>query len=232
MAVLTGNRRLSVVPFGPDDYDAFNPAIRGDNISPGPQYSTPDGDNSSHVSQNDDKIITYDGREVDPSDHLPPDTYAPEPAKKGPKYGGQGPEESSMRSRSRGPPSTGRRQLRQAGRPQSMSAATPVYIHSHSDPSIPVTMSRNRLQKKANRMSGAPPIDPYQDNFQARGPPPRSHMSSFSDESYAPGYRGNGGPPVSFKQPMVGGATNTDAWALLDEMKNIDLGVGRSRRKR
>ena len=54
----------------------------------------------------------------------------------------------------------------------------------------------------------------------------------------SPGYRGTSGPPpIPAKLPMTmngapppqpGGA---DAWALLEEMKNIDLGSGRARRR-
>ncbi|PYI19451.1 hypothetical protein BO99DRAFT_360003 [Aspergillus violaceofuscus CBS 115571] len=56
-------RGVSPTPFSPDSYDALNP-----NASMGP-------------------IIGDDGREIDPSDHLPTDTWAPEPERKTKKPG-------------------------------------------------------------------------------------------------------------------------------------------------
>jgi hypothetical protein len=222
-------RRLSGVPFGPDDYEAFNPSVRADSISPGPQYSTPDGDRIIPRSS-DDKIITYDGREVDPSDHLPPDTYAPEPEKKGSKAASEMPEQ-------RRPPTT-RRQLRMQGRPHSISTG-PVYMTS--DPIIDPTMTvgRNRLQKKSARASVAisssgvhpsplAPVSPYAENSFLPRPLPRATTVDFTSENYGGAYRG---PPIPAKLPVPTGDAEGDAWALLEEMKSIDLGVGRGRRR-
>ncbi|KAG7113292.1 hypothetical protein HYQ45_016891 [Verticillium longisporum] len=59
-------RRLSGVPFGPDSYDLLNPSLSG---------------GKETLADPDAKIITHDGREIDPSDHLPMDTWAPEGGK-------------------------------------------------------------------------------------------------------------------------------------------------------
>ncbi|KAK8139545.1 hypothetical protein PG984_000668 [Apiospora sp. TS-2023a] len=68
------HRRLSGVPFGPDSYDELNPSVNPANDPNSSEYTNAYG-----------KIVTSDGREVDPSDHLPMDTWAPEPEPKGPK---------------------------------------------------------------------------------------------------------------------------------------------------
>lgn len=76
-------------PFSPDSYDALNPhASRPpDNRDLSPAYETPSQANQALVRSEserdpDQPIIGDDGREIDPSDHLPTDTWAPEPERK------------------------------------------------------------------------------------------------------------------------------------------------------
>jgi hypothetical protein len=254
-------RRLSGVPFGPDAYDALNPHVSTaapttqlhtvvKSVSPARPGQLPDPEAST-------KIIMHDGREVDPSDHLPETSWAPEPETRAPKQ----PETS----RGRTMPNAGPRPLRQAGRPQSMSvgnaASSPMHPNSGlPDGSSPVTTpGRNRLQKKSNRNSAAAPqssplapVSPYQDNSFATRSLPRAHTMDFAGEngysSYGSPSHGRhgdfarrsvgGGPPVPAKVPMKYGPPQLppqeNAWALLEEMKSIDLGGaggGRSRRK-
>lgn len=241
-------RRLSGIPFGPDSYNALNPATG----SPAPasisaQYEKEDPDA---------KIILHDGREIDPSDHIPESNYAPLLEPKGPKYASQQPDRNYRASPgSRQPnPVTGRTPLRQAApRPQSVANSSPIHFHSgntYSDPSTPQT-ARNRLQKKSNRMSAQPaphssplaPLNSYQDNGYSPAPrQTRANTADFSTENYAPqhyggspGYRGSAPPPIPAKVPDYqvsnGQANGSDPWALLEEMKNIDLGTGRARRR-
>ncbi|KAL5324234.1 hypothetical protein ACEPPN_008778 [Leptodophora sp. 'Broadleaf-Isolate-01'] len=243
-------RRLSGIPFGPDSYNALNPSLAGSTSTPSlsAAYDT-------KIIDPDAKIITHDGREIDPSDHIPESNYAPLLESKGPKYASQLPDRNY-----RPPPSgplpvstTGRRPLRQAGRPQSMATSSPIYMNNTPTHDPPTPTGRNRLQKKANRMSAHPaqnssplaPITPYQDNSYAQRSLPRSHSTDFhSNENYAPsyggspGYRGAAGPPpipakvpMSMDGPPPPQASGGDAWALLEEMKSIDLGHGRARRR-
>lgn len=239
-------RRLSGVPFGPDSYNALNPSLSSSISTP----SISAAYNTKEVDP-DAKIITHDGREVDPSDHIPESNYAPLLEKKGPKYASQLPDRNY-----RPPPlqpisATTRRPLKQAGRPQSMSASTPIYMNAGpQEPSPP--SGRNRLQKKSNRMSAQPatnssplaPITSYQDNTYTPRSLPRANTGDFStNENYAPyggspGYRGTSGPPpipakvpVNMNGPQPTQSGGADAWALLEEMKNIDLGSGRARRR-
>lgn len=240
-------RRLSGIPFGPDSYNAFNPVVSNSPSAPSlsAAYEIKDIDA-------DAKIITHDGREIDPSDHIPESNYAPLLEKKGPKYASQQPDRNYRPPPTQQPISaTGRRPLRQAApRPQSMAASSPIYMNNGSSGPDPVTPTgRNRLQKKSNRMSAQPapnssplgPLTLYQDNsYVPRGPPRSSTMDYNANENYAPSYgtspsyRGaTGPPPIPAKVPMAlppqpGGG---DPWALLEEMKNIDLGSGRARRR-
>lgn len=247
-------RRLSGVPFGPDSYDALNPALSGSASS----KSLSERYDPKEVDP-DAKIITHDGREIDPSDHIPESNYAPLRETAQPKYASQLPDRNYRPPGGQPLPASGRRALKVApARPQSMAPSGPVF--SGGIPDTPPA-GRNRLQKKSNRMSAQPaqqssplaPITPYQDNSYASRSLPRANTGDFSSENYAPpnnyagspGYRGTSGgpPPVPAKVPVnqdYGGynhgqpipASGGDPWALLEEMKNIDLGSGRARRRK
>ncbi|TVY33886.1 Ingression protein [Lachnellula subtilissima] len=246
-AAADDGRRLSGVPFGPDSYNALNPKISGSisTLSLSSKYDTKEPDV-------DAKIITHDGREIDPSDHIPESNYAPLLESKGPKYASQLPDRN-YRPAPNGPQplsASGRRPLKVAPRPHSMSTPpAPTYTSGPSDPMTPT--GRNRLQKKSNRMSAQPaphssplaPITPYQNNSYTPRSQARPNTGDYNaNENYSPhgnsGYRGSvGAPPIPAKVPMGMGSApppqsgGGDAWALLEEMKNIDLGGGRSRRR-
>jgi len=146
-------RRLSGVPFGPDSYDALNPAVATSAVRE-PATTRPDYNEASG------KIITHDGREIDPSDHLPMETWAPEPEPKKPSN------PASAAASSRPSPSGAHslppsRALRLGGRTQSMLPGNNVRYSGGPDftepatPSPPVSTGRNKLQKKAHRSSMA-----------------------------------------------------------------------------
>lgn len=76
--------QMAGAPFSPDSYDVLNPGT-----SPSDYSRTTPGDTSELARQREvDKmrdlgpIIGNDGRVIDPSDHLPSDTWAPEPERK------------------------------------------------------------------------------------------------------------------------------------------------------
>lgn len=189
---LSDGRRLSGVPFGPDSYDALNPSI-----------STPlPKDQARQEKEYDEiggKIITHDGKEIDPSDHLPMDTWAPEPEPKKPSG------TANSRTSLSGPqpiPSSGRKPLRiRETRPSSMALPPATYITPEglTNQLPPPTTGRNRLQKKANRTSAAPvmsgarspgpnPLGPLahpqdRDSFVPR---PLGRASTLDYENYAP----------------------------------------------
>lgn len=192
---LNDGRRLSGVPFGPDSYDALNPSVATplpkDQVRQEKEYDEIEG-----------KIITHDGKEIDPSDHLPMDTWAPEPEPKGKKPLGTATSRTSLA----GPqpiPSSGRKPLRiREARPSSMALPPATYITPEVTASQlpPPSTGRNRLQKKANRSSAVPvimsgangpggspsplaPLSQPHDNFVPR---PLGRASTLDYENYAP----------------------------------------------
>ncbi|KAM0247898.1 hypothetical protein ACHAQJ_009668 [Trichoderma viride] len=232
------HRRHSDIPFGPDSYDAFNPGV-----------SSRDGSPGLDQSDSPSKIMTHDGREIDPSDHLPIESWAPEPEAK--------PSQEPVQSRARPPlsgaqpmPPSGRRPLR-ISMARTSQAVVPSNAYGYSEgprAPPPAQAGRQRLQKKAQRHSMGPttssapgplaPIAP--DNFQVR---PNQYSSTrsragawdYPNENYAPQYNGgNQGPPIPAKVPlpiMSGANGGVEDMALIQEMQTIDIGTGRSRRR-
>ncbi|PNS19119.1 Ingression protein fic1 [Sphaceloma murrayae] len=87
------------IPFGPDDFAHLNPSSRTSQLdhqpSPHNPYHIPaapaKGAPLSGERNTADKIVGFDGREIDPSDHLPVEAWAPEPeVKQGKTYGARG----------------------------------------------------------------------------------------------------------------------------------------------
>ncbi|KAI0974114.1 hypothetical protein F4678DRAFT_399516 [Xylaria arbuscula] len=236
-------RRLSGVPFGPDSYDALNPSIA----------ASREDLNSGNYTNADGKIVTPDGREVDPSDHLPMDTWAPEPEPK------KSTPSTETRSRpvlngAQPMPPSGRRPLRVAARPQSMAVTPPTY--ATPEPTGPRNSGRNRLQKKNHRASALPapisggssPLGPATAH-QRNSTPPRAlvRASTFDYENHGPPFDNElgvarigygSGPPIPAKVPMMSGGLGPTApaprgseeFALMEEMSRIDIGTGRARR--
>ena len=241
-------RRQSGIPFSPDSFDAFNPSLNDANsINPtGPGYNTPEQAQEAyreHERQKklgDGPIIGSDGRIIDPSDHLPTDTWAPEPEQKKPK---KGPEVTiRFRQTPRGAqplPSATRPPLSEV-RPHSIS--TPIYAHSPDNRS-PNSGGRNRLQKKTQGAMAQPassPIIPTLNTTPRSSPlrpavsdqPLREHENYGgygSSPTYARGSPGNIPPPVPGKVPI--NAAQEDWNTLSEEMRRIDIGVGGGERR-
>ena len=76
--------RMGSVPFGPDSYEILNPASSPTSHG----HPTPENNREEARQKEVNKIreqgpiIGNDGRVIDPSDHLPSDTWAPEPERK------------------------------------------------------------------------------------------------------------------------------------------------------
>lgn len=223
------DRNISDAPFSPDSYDTLNPAL-GSPRDPRPKTGRIDIGG---------KIITHDGREVDPSDHLPMESWAPEPEpKSGPT---QAPQESRTRPTPSGAqpmPPSGRRPLR-ITRAQPSAASSPSYNVDDS-PRTPPASGRGRLQKKVLRGPSDPmssPLAPVSTgNFQERqivyhrtGRPHRWGSWEYPNENHAPQH--NVSPPIPAKVPSMSGANGGGELALMHEMQRIDIGSGRSRRR-
>ena len=128
---------IAQTPFSPDAFDVLNPHANTTSINdPGPQYRTPEEADvvarDLQRGQTNEPIIAPDGRLIDPSDHLPTSTWAPEPERKTPMKSAA----SSLDLRSRPspqgaqpmPPSTRRAARESASRPHSI-AGSPVYAY-------------------------------------------------------------------------------------------------------
>jgi hypothetical protein len=75
-----GERRLSGIAFNPDSFDVYNPRVSKSPIPSDDEHQRP----GSRLEYNDKgQIVTFSGRTVDASDHLPIDNWAPEPVPKG-----------------------------------------------------------------------------------------------------------------------------------------------------
>ena len=145
--------RAQQTPFSPDSFDAYNPSISTANSvnDLGARYNTPEqAQEASRQHERQEKlgdgpIIGSDGRIIDPSDHLPSDTWAPEPEQKTPTR--RGPEVTvRFRNSPQGAqpmPLGGRRPLNEA---RTQSTSSPLYAYSAgNNPSTPP--NRNRLQQ-------------------------------------------------------------------------------------
>ena len=254
------SRRLSAIPFSPDSYDAYNPSISAASSvnSAGPKYNTPEQAKDAFRQHEVDSrlaegpIIGSDGREIDPSDHLPTETWAPEPEVKTPRKGPQ----ITMRFRqspqgAQPMPASSRRPLHDTtARPHSVS--TPIFAQS-PDPSGPPS-GRARLQKKsrvsveqalplpnssplAPRMNHSPsPLAPRIDTNSYHSTPKASPSAYPSREPENHGYGSSptyarnspGGlpPPIPGKIPITAGQEEWGGDALTEEMRRIDIGVG------
>jgi hypothetical protein len=185
------DRRLSGVPFSPDSYDVLNPIASPavtTNVS-SPKVETPEQLKEAARLREVEKlreqgpIIGNDGREIDPSDHLPSDTWAPEPERKTRKP------EVVIRFRTKDEavrtpikPGSSPASARPLSMPAPPQSSSPYSIES---PSSRVRVGRNRLQKQ---MPSRPlPVQPFQHPHSSPPGPLASPVNEFNTPS--PGSR-------------------------------------------
>ncbi|KAL8713771.1 MAG: hypothetical protein Q9220_002298 [cf. Caloplaca sp. 1 TL-2023] len=251
-----GERRGSGVPFGPDSYDAFNPYVGSASagVTAKARYETPEQAQQAAIQHEREKklgdgpIIGNDGRVIDPSDHLPTDTWAPEPEVKNPKKTAQ--VNFRFRNAPQGaqpmPPSNRRAPHDGTARPASIS--TPVYSHngnSLTENISPTNAARARLQKKTRMSPAHPhssPIVPTV-NTALQNPVMRSTASDYPLQEHENYGYGNSPtyhrpsptgrpPPVPGKIPMGMGQEDWRGDPLSEELSRIDIGVGGGRARR
>lgn len=237
--------RLSGIPFSPDSYETFNPNVSSSSSinKPGPQYQTPEQAKDAYrqsqreAQRDEGPIIGNDGRVIDPSDHLPTDTWAPEPERKTIKKAPEPTTRSRPSPQGAQPmPPAGRRPLRDAAiRPHSIS--TPIYAHS-PDGVSPSSAPRTRLQKKSRASPAQPTSSPALPalNTMPRSLPRASTADYPLREHDNYGYGSNptyarsspgGPPPIPAKVPIgLGQEGYGGTLALSEEMRRIDIGVG------
>ncbi|GAB7357592.1 hypothetical protein MBLNU459_g0100t1 [Dothideomycetes sp. NU459] len=158
----------SSVPFSPDSFDSYNPNSQRSsfaaNANPHSPYHIPAGPKNAPPEEAprplpnpDDPIVGWDGRTIDPSDHLPVHSWAPEPEKKTPtKTYGAGSDPVGPRGLS-GPRTT---PASISGGRRDMIVNVRTKGHPHSDPPTPNSaVGRNRLVKRNGPHSPNPQAD-------------------------------------------------------------------------
>lgn len=214
-------------PFSPDDFGVHNPNARppptANSVSPHSPYQIRSGKETYAREEPKGPIVGWNGQEIDPSDHLPVDSWAPEPEKKTPeKTYGLG------RNRDFGPrgvPSgSGGRNLskdtivnvRMKGAP-SPSAYSPQQ-QEQPDPSS----ARHKLQKKSGKSPGIEPLREHHNYNNVSVPNPYEQ----GGQGYSGGFYGGA---AQERSPTVYSASPTDA--LSREISSIDIGSGRHSRQ-
>ncbi|KAL8832370.1 MAG: hypothetical protein Q9170_004906 [Blastenia crenularia] len=249
-------RRVSDIPFSPDSYDTFNPYVSSGSagVSPGARYNTPEQAKEASIQHGreqklgDGPIIGSDGREIDPSDHLPTDTWAPEPEVKAPKKTAQ--VNIRFRNSPQGaqPMPRGSPRVPHDGSARPASISTPTYSHNANnmpDNISPVTAARARLQKKTRVSPAQPNSSPILPtvNTALQNPVLRSTASDYplrEHENYgygsSPTYNrpppSGFPPPVPSKVPIAMGQEDWRRDRLSEELSRIDIGVGGGRMRR
>ena len=178
------DRRLDGVPFGPDSYDILNPIVPplvAASVS-SPKVETPEQQKEAIRLREVEKlreqgpIIGNDGREIDPSDHLPADTWAPEPERKNRKP------EVVIRFRTKD--EAARTPIKLGSSPTSarpISMPMPVRDsspYSIESPSSGAKVGRNRLQKQTP--SRPLPVQPFQHPHSSPAVPMALPTSEFN----------------------------------------------------
>jgi hypothetical protein len=244
-------RDVSSVPFSPDSFDTYNPR-RSPSATreSGSRYATPDrnveSSQPSKANTDDGPIIGDDGRIIDPSDHLPSESWAPEPEKKNKKPEviirfKHNPQHSSYAARSspreqhHSAPATPDAVVRSVVRPRS------TYVIQQP------RQSYERHQRTSTTTAYTPPRpstrdydrpDPYAQPQQQHAhspttystPPRRRSISPNLQPRSSPLYSyADSGPPIPAKVPIaapVSSRYTTGMDALSQEIQSIDIGPG------
>lgn len=213
-------RSSGTIPFSPDSYDALNPnaSRSAQTADPAREYDSPtEAMEAARRSEAEAKrdpgpIIDDNGREIDPSDHLPSDTWAPEPEKKNRKP------ELVVRFKNppaqSPPPARESRPLRVTFKPSAdrertyspdKALARPNSSYQRGSTAVERTSPRMDLVRgrdaytdynRGRDYSRSPGMDSYSSSRKSVSPSPGSHTSSL----YAPA---STGPPIPAKVPIA-----------------------------
>lgn len=244
-------RDMSSVPFSPDSFDTYNPR-RSPSATreSGSRYATPDRNVESNqqpkANTDDGPIIGDDGRIIDPSDHLPSESWAPEPEKKNkkpevivrfkhnPQYSSHA-ARSSPREQHHSAPATPDAVVRSVVRPRS------TYVIQQP------RQSYERHQRTSTTTTYTPPRpstrdydrqDPYAQPQQHHAPSPTTYSTPPRRRSISPNPQprssplysyADSGPPIPAKVPIAAPASSGYMGgmdALSQEIQSIDIGPG------
>lgn len=245
----SGDRGGSQVPFSPDSYNSLNPHASRSTThrDPSPAYESPSQareasarPETESVRDPEQPIIGDDGREIDPSDHLPADTWAPEPERKNRK-----PEviirfKHSPRPTSRGNDNTPVRNTP----PRVGFKATPDYVTDRpSNRYAPAHVQTDSVDRTPPRAARG--LESYGNYTHSQGyttptsadRPRSSHRGSVSPTpgSRSPLYDYSPGPPIPSTVPVSGApvypvsssqgnGVRPGMDALSRELSTIDIG--------
>lgn len=239
----SSDRGASSIPFSPDSYNSLNPHASPAYETQSQARDAPIGAEIEPVRSIDQPIIGDDGREIDPSDHLPTDTWAPEPERKNRK-----PEviirfKHSPRPTSRGndtpprntPPRVGFRTTPDTyGTDRPSKRYTPTHVHPSSDS---VDRAPPRVDRGHERYGGYTHGRGYSTPTSADRPRSSRQASvSPTPSSRSPLYEYSSGPPIPCKVPTSHGSpaypiasSNSSSGrpgmdALSRELSTIDIG--------
>lgn len=234
----------SSIPYGPDSYDIHNPSngspMASNHSAQNPYQIRPEPSGAPPREGPNGPIVGWDGREIDPSDHLPVDSWAPEPEKKSPTktYGLGRDRDFGPRTQNGGGTRLSndvvinfRRRSQVAPQQQQ---APPPQPAPEPQPSSP---ARNRLYKKSpspSPLHSAPLRE--RPNFNST-PPSMSVPDPYATQDYSRGfYDGSPGisggdfsrydyqKPAPALPPGAAGGWSEEA-ALSREIAGIDLGA-------
>ena len=230
-----GQRRLSGVPFGPDDFNVLNPSLAK------PAGEEPERPGSSMEYNDKGQIVTFSGRVVDASDHLPIDNWAPEPEPKGtvkektPRIraqlnGSRGLQEAQVREE--------KYRRDRAERDRIRSAADVTFGAAEVVPSQALVMTRRQPDFDTSNALVLADRDHGYDNRrpQSRGYESPSRSREALRERHTPNSYGSyssrhaAAPPIPAKIPLDRGMQNEDM-ALSLELQSIDIGPGSGGRR-
>jgi len=220
-------------PFSPDSYDVHNPST-GSPVSHSanaPFQTRPDRGGARDGPNG--PIVGWDGREIDPSDHLPVDSWAPEPEKKAPTktYGLGRDRDFGPRSQNGSSPGTrlSNDTIINFRRRSAAVATSPTHSIPEQQPASP---ARNRMYKPSPTSSPHRSAEPLRERPNFNSTPPGS-VASIPDpytQDYTRGgfYEGSpGGSEVSrYDRKSASGSGNYyEDGALSREIAGIDLGA-------
>ncbi|RHZ43216.1 uncharacterized protein CDV56_101318 [Aspergillus thermomutatus] len=229
----TAERQVSQIPFSPDSYDALNPNAARSAVTrdPAPAYETV-AQAMQTARLNEMKpdpsgpIIGDDGREIDPSDHLPSDTWAPEPERKNKKP------EVIVRFKHPSARDVAGARPRSSGGLSHNDSLQSYAQPSRTSPGAEYT-ERGRQEYggygHGRNYSTTDTARPRSSHRKSVSPAPSARSAHSVSSLYAPV---NHGPPIPAKvpiappagpsYPVMGGNTGMDA--LSRELNSIDLG--------
>ena len=210
-------------PFSPESFDVHNPhaqrSVLDNQVSPHSPYQVRPGSDAVPRDGQNGPIVGWHGQEIDPSDHLPVDSWAPEPERKTPvKTYGLG------RDRDFGPRSA----HNSAGR--NLSKDTVINVRMKSAPPIQQqappppppepeqpSPTRNRLQKKSGP-GRSPALEALREHHNYNSvsvPDPYEQQQEYSRGFYQ----------SSERSYIPGNIEQADA--LTREISSIDIGGSR-----